>query len=205
MSERPSLLARDLVCGYAERGLFSPVSFSLTPGRAVQVTGANGQGKTTLFRTIAGLGRPLAGQVTWHADSELSDDLCFIGHDNALNAALTPLENLDLLLRLSGQQAAARRVRETLTMLGLGRLGRRPCGRLSAGQRRRVALARLWLTRARLWLLDEPAAALDADARQVLCARIDEFAAAGGMVLFTTHEPLRLTDVEPCHVALQRC
>lgn len=203
MAAEPTLRVTELVCGYAERGLFAPVSFALAPGQAIQITGANGQGKTTLLRTIAGLGRPLAGRVAWQADSQLLDDLCFIGHDNALNGALTPLENLELLLRLSGKRASAYRVRDTLIWLGLERPDRRPCGRLSAGQCRRVALARLWLMRASLWVLDEPAAALDAAARRLLCARMAEFVANGGMLLFTTHEPLELPDVVPEHMALQ--
>lgn len=205
MADTPSLHVTDLVCGYAERSLFAPVSFTLVPGQALQVTGVNGQGKTTLFRAIAGLGRPLAGEVAWRGDGELPDDLCFVGHDNALNAALTPLENLDLLLRLAGQRASQRRVRKTLTALGLGRLGGRACARLSAGQRRRVTLARLWLTEAALWVLDEPAAALDVVARELLCARIAEFVAGGGMLLFTTHEPLVIPGVEVKHLALQPC
>jgi len=205
MAVTPSLHVTDLVCGYSERALFAPVSFALTGGQAVQVMGANGRGKTTLFRAIAGLGRPLAGAVTWSADSELHADLCFIGHNSALNTALTPLENLDLLLRLAGRRVGERQLRAVLTSLGLGRLCRRPCGRLSAGQRRRVALARLWLTEARLWLLDEPASALDVDARRALCAHLAAFVRRGGMLLYTTHEPLPLPDIEPERIELQPC
>lgn len=205
MTATPSLQVTELVCGYSERALFAPLSFALTSGQAVQVMGANGRGKTTLFRAIAGLGQPLSGDVTWVADNELHEELCFIGHSSALNAALTPLENLDLLLRLAGRRVPERTVRDTLSSLGLGRLCRRPCGRLSVGQRRRVALARLWLTQARLWLLDEPAAALDVDARQTLCAHMADFASRGGMVLYTTHEPLALPGVDPIRIELQPC
>lgn len=205
MADASSLHVADLVCGHAERGLFEPVTFTLSPGGAIQIAGPNGQGKTTLFRAIAGLSRPLSGQVSWRGDGELTDTLTFIGHDNAMNAALTPLENLDLLLRLGCHHASEQRVKQTLESLGLARVVHRPCGRLSAGQRRRVALARLWLEDTRVWLLDEPAAALDADARVVLCARISEFVKQGGMVLFTTHEPLQLPGAAPTRLMLQPC
>lgn len=205
MAEAPSLHVTDLVCGYAERGLFAPVTFVLAPGQAIQVAGANGQGKTTLFRAIAGLGRPLAGTVSWQATNELAEAMLFIGHDNALNAALTPVENLELLLRLGGHRVSQQGVRGTLSRLGLARVVNRPCGRLSAGQRRRVALARLWLEPAQIWLLDEPAAALDVDARTLLCAYMADFLQQGGMVLFSTHEPLRLPHVSPERVMLQPC
>lgn len=205
MAEAPLLHVADLLCGHAERSLFQPINFTLKPGQAMQVVGANGQGKTTLFRAVAGLGRPLAGAITWQGADELSQDMIFIGHDNALNIALTPVENLELLLRLGGHGAAQGKIRETLALLGLKHVVNRPCGRLSAGQRRRVALARLWLRDARIWLLDEPAAALDVDARAVLCAHMAEFLRHGGMVLFTTHEPLSVPDVTPTQLVLQPC
>lgn len=195
----------ELVCGYAERSLFEPLTFTLSAGRAIQIAGANGQGKTTLFRAIAGLNRPLAGQVEWQGTVELSDALTFISHNNALSAALTPLENLDLILRLGGHRVAEAKMREVLAYLGLKRMVNRACGRLSAGQKRRVALARLWLEDTQIWLLDEPAAALDVDARRVLCARIAAFVEQGGMVLFTTHEPLRLPGMPAQQIALQAC
>ncbi|HLQ85782.1 MAG TPA: cytochrome c biogenesis heme-transporting ATPase CcmA [Salinisphaeraceae bacterium] len=206
MPAAPLLVATDLVCGYAEQQLFAPVSFALSAGQALQITGANGRGKTTLFRTVVGLQRPLAGAVRWQTEQELADELCFIGHANALNDALTPLENLQLLLRLNGRRAtSAQEIRATLELLGLTRLGRRPCERLSAGQRRRVALARLWLTNAPFWVLDEPAAALDVDARAALCAHLAAHVHHGGMLLFTTHEPLDLPGLEPAQIVLEPC
>lgn len=186
-----------LACGRGERALFSGFHQELASGEIVRVLGDNGAGKTTLLRTLAGLLRPLAGSVRWQRDSagpaDIRESLCFIDHDNALNATLTPLENLALLCRLSGGGAMSPgRIRAVLSGLGLERLRHRPCGRLSSGQKRRVALARLWLSTAPLWLLDEPAAALDADSRIVLADRIIEHAAAGGIVVYTTHEPLNL-------------
>lgn len=205
MADAPSLQVTELVCGYAERHLFAPVSFTLRPGQALRIAGANGRGKTTLLRTIVGLQRALAGEVRWSGATQLQDALCFVAHANALNAALTPLQNLELLLRLAGHRVSRRAMRDTLASLGLKQLCNRPCGRLSAGQKRRVTLARLWLCQARLWVLDEPAAALDVDARRVLCAQVAAFVEQGGMVLYTTHEPLTLPDIEPGQVALQPC
>lgn len=209
----PRLVLQNLSCGRGERALFRDLDLTLAGGRAVRILGANGAGKTTLLRTVAGLQAPLAGQVAWHgarhaSDPEpprLCDDLCFITHENALNGALTPVENLDMLMRLSCRRTQADTIRATLAELGLDRVAERPCERLSAGQKRRVSLARLWLTHAPLWLLDEPASALDVAARAALCVRIDAQVAAGGMVLFTTHEELPLTRTAVESIELTPC
>jgi heme exporter protein A len=201
-----------LACGYAERALFRGLRVSLRAGDMARVLGDNGAGKTTLLRTVAGLNRPLDGTVRWRRSGAERDadpierrmDLCFVGHNNALNGALTPVENLGVLTQLAGQPVAPGRIRETLVMLGLRRLARRPCRALSAGQQRRVSLARLWLMRAPLWLLDEPGAALDADARACLSERMTQNAAAGGIVIFTAHDTLAIDyPVQP--IALPAC
>jgi heme exporter protein A len=208
----PCLEIINLACGRGERVLFRGLNATLTGGAVARVLGDNGRGKTTLLRTIAGLYRPLEGRVRWRAparaDGEralLREDLCFIGHDNALNLALTPMENLTVLMRLSGRGKSRRAIGETLIELGLGRVRHRLCNRLSAGQRRRVSLARLWLSDAPLWLLDEPAAALDRDARTALGARIAVHAGTGGLVLLTTHEDLALPGGPAPEIELPAC
>lgn len=205
------LILDNLACGRGERALFTCLDTVLESGTAARVRGDNGIGKTTLLRTVAGLHRPLDGQVRWQGVASrgeppsLHDDLCFVGHENGLNGALSPVENLDVLMRLAGRRVSVPTIRRTLAELGLKRLAHRPCERLSAGQRRRVSLARLWLTRAPLWLLDEPASALDADARATLCARMAEHVRAGGILLFTTHEQLALPDVDVAAIELRSC
>ncbi|WP_348765491.1 cytochrome c biogenesis heme-transporting ATPase CcmA [uncultured Salinisphaera sp.] len=212
--KRPRLGIRNLSCGRGENALFQGLDISLVGGEAARVLGENGAGKTTLLRTLGGLQAPLTGEVVWESARDtgavddpvlLQDELCFVGHDNALNAALTPVENLDVLMRLCGRRVAPGRIRDTLAELGLKRLAHRPSGRLSAGQKRRVSLARLWLTDAPLWLLDEPASALDVDSRALLCARIAAHVAAGGIAVFTTHEALTLADVPVRSIELLPC
>ncbi|WP_423820960.1 heme ABC exporter ATP-binding protein CcmA [Salinisphaera sp. SPP-AMP-43] len=181
------------------RTLFSGIDRHLRPGSLLHVQGANGAGKTTFLETIAGLVLPPAGCVEWQAGryaSPIEEAPCYIGHDNALHAALTPIENLSWLMRLAGQPVATALLCDVLAELGLSRLRRRRCARLSAGQKRRVSLARLWVTEARLWLLDEPAAGLDTVARDQLAARVAAHAAAGGIVVYSTHEPLALGEVD---------
>lgn len=171
---------------------------ALRSGEVVQVAGGNGRGKTTLLRTVCALQRPDMGRVSWrgrnvHEDPEaLAGECLYLAHENALNPDLTPRENLASLVRLHGDRYRDQEIDEALAVLGVATLADRPCRSLSAGQRRRAALARLNLSRASLWLLDEPAAALDAEARTRLGERLAGHARAGGSVLFTTHEPLRL-------------
>lgn len=166
----------------------------------MQITGENGAGKTTLLKTLCGLRRPEVGRVTWRgldvheAPAALGTDLLYIGHENAINPDLSPRENLRMLSRLSGGGGD---VASALKGMGLLRVMRTPCRALSAGQRRRVALARLGVSSAALWILDEPAAALDTQGRGLLAAQIAKHASRGGVVLFTTHDRLDLPEITP--------
>lgn len=186
---------QSLACARGRRVLFEQLDMTLMPGQAVRVTGDNGRGKTTLLRTLAGLRLPHAGRVCWagrdvHTEDAFADgDLLYLGHENALNPDLTAVENLTALRALHGCRGD---IRAGLQRFGVEATADRPCRTLSAGQRRRSALARLCLDGARLWLLDEPAAALDAAARQVLGDVIGAHVAAGGLALFTTHEALEI-------------
>lgn len=191
-----SLKLSQLSCGYGEKPLFQGLDLKLHAGQMARVHGQNGAGKTTLLRTLANLQRPLAGHISWyHPQTGQTPDpceqrlqTCFIGHHNALNGMLTPVENLEFMMQLAGWPVSPAYIHATLEKLGLARLARRATRLLSAGQRRRVALARLWLTGARTWLLDEPAAALDQQARTQLAGHLDAHVQNGGLIIFTTHD-----------------
>ncbi|NML18412.1 heme ABC exporter ATP-binding protein CcmA [Azohydromonas caseinilytica] len=167
----------------------------LLAGQALLVEGANGAGKTTLLRSLAGLQPLHAQQLRWQgfegraAREAMCLDLCFIGHREGLHEALTPVENLDHLLRLGGEAQTTGRIEQALQGAGLGALVRAPVRRLSQGQRRRVALTRLVLTRRKLWLLDEPLAALDEAARLDFTVRLALHLERGGLALISTHDP----------------
>lgn len=180
--------------------LFSALDFSASSGQAVHVAGANGSGKTTLLRMLAGLTPPAAGTVRWHGDDIRSvrqrycGQLLYVGHAPGVKNELLAWENLAFLHGLGGR-AGERTVRDCLDEAGLGEQADLPAGLLSQGQRKRLALARLPLAAHRpLWLLDEPFVGLDADAVQALGARIAAHRRGGGIVVYSTHQPVDVPD-----------
>jgi heme exporter protein A len=184
------LEALSVGCVRGERRLFSGVGFTLAAGQLLRVSGANGSGKTSLLRILCGLLSPSAGEVRWHGQKigllkeEYTRQLVYLGHAPAVKDDLTPAENLEIACRLAGFAAKAD---TALTRLGVP--PDVPVRRLSQGQRRRAALARLVVSeRVPLWLLDEPYAALDAQATATVDALIAAHAARGGAVIFTTHQ-----------------
>ena len=199
---RPGLTAENLACRRGGRIVFVGVSFVLSPGGALVLTGANGSGKSSLLRLAAGLLVPAAGRLTWDTASILDDAaahharLHYVGHQDALKPALTPREMLTFWAALHGarRRRAAPTVDRALAMFALEAVADWPCRWLSAGQRRKAALARLLATPAPLWLLDEPTSALDADGRARLERVIADHRAAGGLAMVATHEPVALPD-----------
>ncbi|MBX9383503.1 cytochrome c biogenesis heme-transporting ATPase CcmA, partial [Serratia marcescens] len=189
------LEAKSLSCVRDERILFSELSFSVQPGDIIQVEGPNGAGKTSLLRILAGLARPDGGEVCWRGRSTLRDragyqqDLLFIGHQPGIKAVLTPFENLQFYQAVRGttDHPAIWRALEQVGLVGYEDL---PVAQLSAGQQRRVALARLWLSAAPLWILDEPLTAIDKQGVAELISLFEQHAQRGGMVLLTTHQDL---------------
>ena len=190
------LSADDLTCVRGERVLFAGLTCAVGPGEWLHVRGANGAGKTTLLRTLAGLVRPDSGEVRWcgralhDAGTAFRASLGFVGHHAGIKEDLSPRENLELSGALDGDPPAPTLVVDALRRLGLGGREDLPVRLLSAGQKRRVLLARLLTRRAKLWLLDEPFTALDAGAVDVVAGLLAAHVAGGGMAVLTSHAPV---------------
>lgn len=182
----PLLEAEDLALERGGRQLFAGLHLSLVAGQLVQIEGANGAGKTSLLRILAGLSRyGFDGRVTHRAP------LLYLGHHGAVKALLTPRENL--AWHISGEARwTDREIEEALAAVGLYGYEDVPSHALSAGQHRRVNLARLYLSRAPLWLLDEPFTAIDRAGVAALEERLAAHLGQGGAVLLTSHQPVRV-------------
>lgn len=198
--DRGVLAAENLACRRGERMIFSGLSCAVPPGGALLLTGANGSGKSSLLRLLATLLTPAAGRVTW-GDAPIDDDLPgyraslrYLGHLDAIKPALDVRETVALWAAICG--TVEPQIDTALAAFGLESLADWPCRWLSAGQRRRLALARLIATPAPLWLLDEPTAALDSDSEQRLITAIETHRATGGRVVIATHQPLPLADAQ---------
>ena len=200
----------DLHCERGERVLVQNVNHCLEGGQGLRIAGANGSGKTTLLRMVSGLTTDFSGDIRWNGRStrELGalfrSQLCYLGHAPGVKAALTPIENLQWWQATNGSSAATsggvkigdaqqadHLLERALATFGLVSYSHTPCARLSAGQQRRVALARLVLSQHALWVLDEPFTAIDQDGVVVLEEMFDQHLLRGGMIVLTTHQPLR--------------
>jgi heme exporter protein A len=188
-----------LACRRGERLIFERLDFVLAPGGTLVLTGPNGSGKSSLLRLLATLLRPEAGRLLWGGAAIAKDpapyraSIHYLGHLDAIKLALTPRETLEFW---AAQRAGRAAVDEALSALGLERIADWPCRWLSAGQRRRLALARLVASPAPVWILDEPAAALDSDGEGRLATLIAAHRAAGGRTVVATHQPLAIDAAE---------
>ncbi len=188
------LEAKNLSCTRDERILFHGLNFCVRPGDLVQVAGTNGAGKTSLLRILAGLSQPDEGCVNWsgtniHHYREYHQQLLFLGHQSGIKTLLTVWENL-LFYHSKKYKCHSDIIGQILIQTGLSGYEDLPVAQLSAGQQRRVALARLWLSDVPLWILDEPLTAIDQQGRQQIILLFERHVAAGGMLLFTTHQDL---------------
>jgi len=192
------LTATGLSCTRGERRLFDGLDLAVGPGEWLHVQGENGAGKTSLLRILASLSPPDAGEIRWRDEpiKVLAEDyrreMLFLGHHGAVKEELTPFENLTLAAQLDGTS-----LDEAAALTALARFGLR--GRedlavrfLSAGQKRRVLLARLAVRKATLWILDEPFTALDVTAVDMLSGLIEEHVKAGGICILTSHQSMPL-------------
>jgi heme exporter protein A len=174
-----------------DRMVVTQLTFSVDSGEALLLTGPNGAGKTTLIRAIAGLLRPAGGQIRLEGaqpDRTPSEECHYVGHLNGVKASLTVEQNAAFWSRYLGGTPDV--VETALATFGLAGARDVPAGYLSAGQRRRLALARLLLARRPLWLLDEPTVSLDQAAQELLTEVVDAHLACGGLVVAATHAPL---------------
>ena len=208
MRQAPKLEVTDLACERGDHRLFSGLNFTLSPGELMQVQGANGSGKTTLLRALCGFVQPVQGSVRW-CEQDISEwddayhaEMCYLGHLNAIKDELSALENLQMSAGLAGYAVNDQQAVTALRRMGLQRREHLPVRVLSQGQRRRVALARLMIGDAHLWILDEPLTALDIGAVGLMQELIAEHLSKGGMTIFTTHQPLQVAGVQTRQLAL---
>jgi heme exporter protein A len=196
-SDDGELVGQTLACRRGERLVFAGLDCRLPAGGALVLTGPNGSGKSSLLRLLATLLAPAAGRLLWGGSPVAGDlpgyraRLHYVGHLDAAKLALSPRETLGFWAALHGTARPA--IDEGLAAMGLDAVADWPCRWLSAGQRRRLALARLVAAPAPVWLLDEPTAALDSDGEACLAAAIAGHRARGGRVAIATHQPLALT------------
>ena len=198
MSQALLLSVENLAFERDDSCLFSGVNFSVDPGDVLQIEGANGSGKTTLLRLLTGSLQPSAGDIRYLGQAlsacryDYFSDMLYIGHQPAVKLNLSAEENLRWMVATSAQSNNIS-ITDALTQVGLAGYSDIPCYALSAGQHRRVALARLLISQARLWYLDEPFTSIDKQGVAFLQSCLQQHVADGGAVILSTHQDLALT------------
>jgi len=207
LSKSSSLIqANNLTCIREDRILFEQLSFAISPGDIVQVEGPNGAGKTSLLRLIAGLSLPFEGDISFQGQSiyeyaeRYYQDLLYLGHMPGVKAELTAQENLAFNLAMSGSEPKI--AEQTLAKVNLLGFEDATASHLSAGQHRRIALARLWQSKAKVWILDEPFTAIDKQGVAALEQLFVKHAQSGGCVILTTHQDLALPEEQVKKISL---
>lgn len=200
------ICARNLQCIRDDRILFEKLDFDLEAGAVLQIEGHNGSGKTSLLRILCGLSRPAEGTVYWNGlDIEKNPDeyrieLNYIGHAAGVKADLSPLENLEISRNLNGLGRPGLAPEEALRLIGLRGFEDIPARTLSAGQQRRVALARLLIRQCRLWILDEPFTSIDKHGIRQIEELLDAHIESGGLAILTSHHPVQCKQVNSIHL-----
>ncbi|MYB89380.1 MAG: cytochrome c biogenesis heme-transporting ATPase CcmA [Proteobacteria bacterium] len=193
------LEAHDLKCIRGDKELFSGLGFSIISGETLVVKGSNGSGKTSLLRIICGFSQPAAGRVTWcsepiYGHENYRQQVSYVGHQSGVKPDLTVLENLVFMQRLAGENSKEPEIKEIVRAAGLFGQRNMMTGKLSAGQRRRLALAKLMLQQRTIWVLDEPLTALDKEFigrfEQVLKDHLEN----EGILVVTTHRELKIPE-----------
>ncbi|UTF60698.1 cytochrome c biogenesis heme-transporting ATPase CcmA [Gilvimarinus sp. DA14] len=194
------LRLHDLTCVRDDRVLFTQLQYNCCAGSVLQVLGFNGAGKTTLLHTLAGLMTPSSGTITWGGEAisgnrDYYRSMFYLGHQAPVKAALTVAENVQWLAQLRGQCPTSAALASALAQVDLEAYHDTSCGSLSAGQKRRVALAQLYLSDSPLWILDEPFTAIDKEGVGRLQQLLREHAERGGITILTSHQALALDDL----------
>ena len=188
------LEVHNLECVRGDHQLFEGLEFKLQAGELLYLKGSNGSGKTSLLRTLCGLMLPEQGEIRWNGENirevrdEFNEQLTYLGHHNGIKGELSAIENLELGGAMAGVHVAEDDILDALKKIGLAGREDLPSKVLSQGQKRRVALSRLLLSKTRLWVLDEPFTALDVKAVAMLAGLIREHLHQGGMAILTTHQ-----------------
>lgn len=205
----PSLEFRQFTCLRDGYPLFNPLDFSLQGGEIVQIAGPNGAGKTTFLRSLCGLFDEWTGEMLWQGNSlrvpdfSLCSQLLYLGHQPGVKKSLTAGENLRWFFGVQGV-AFPGSVAAALAQVGLDGHEDTMCYQMSAGQLRRVALARLYITKATIWILDEPFTAIDRFGVQNLETLLQRHVSNGGLVILTTHQPLAIPGVRLIELQIAR-
>lgn len=194
MDTGSGLQAINLSCVRQHKKLFTDISFALNPGDALLIEGENGSGKSSLLRLLTGLSTPFSGDIYWQSKAissiptEYREEIHYLGHLNGIKLGLTVNENLQLASHLSNTVLS--HPKEILTLLKLNRHEQIQTKYLSAGQKRRVALAKLFLFPKKIWLLDEPLTALDTQTQTIFLDQLNKHLQNGGISIISSHHPM---------------
>ncbi|HEV2715645.1 MAG TPA: cytochrome c biogenesis heme-transporting ATPase CcmA [Terriglobales bacterium] len=202
------LRAINLGCIRGDRRLFRDLNFQLSPGEVIELRGPNGTGKTSLLRILCGLATPAEGEVRWQDKNirslgeEYHSDIAYLAHQNGVKDELSAIENVRIASALAGHPLTNEQAKEKLAQVGLSNYWHLPARMLSAGQRRRIGLARLLAARAKVWILDEVLASLDEAAINLTRRLVTDHLSAGGLAIIATHQELALPSSQRLELGL---